>query len=57
MSRLTLVIVAAGLALVAVASFGAWYVERPTVLRVAVARDTDEHQLMTAIAGVMPVAT
>lgn len=53
MSRLTLVIVAAGLALVALASFGAWYVDRPTVLRVAVARDTDEHQLMTAIAGVM----
>ena len=53
MSRWTLVLVAAGLAVLALVSFGAWYLDRPTVLRIAVARDSDEHQLMTAIAGVM----
>jgi len=53
MSRLTLVLVAAGLAVLALVSFGAWYLDRPTVLRVAVARDSDEYQLMSAIAGVM----
>jgi hypothetical protein len=31
----------------------AWYFERPTVVRVTVARDTPDYQLMTAVAGVM----
>ena len=45
--------VAVVLALVAVVALSAWYFERPTVVRVTVARDTPDHQLMTAVAGVM----
>ena len=41
------------LALVAVVALSAWYFERPTVVRVTVARDTPDLQLMTAVAGVM----
>ena len=45
--------VAVVLALVAVGALSAWYFERPTVVRVTVARDTPDLQLMTAVAGVM----
>jgi TRAP transporter TAXI family solute receptor len=53
MNRTFLAVVAAGLALVALAALGAWYFDRPNVLRVAVARDSDEHHLMSAVATVM----
>ena len=53
MRRHLLALVAVVLALVAVVALSAWYFERPTVVRVTVARDTPDLQLMTAVAGVM----
>ena len=53
MRRYFLAVIAAVLALVAAIALSAWYFERPTVVRVTVARDTPDHQLMTAVAGVM----
>jgi TRAP transporter TAXI family solute receptor len=53
MRRYLLATVALALAIVAVVSLSVWYFERPVVVRVTVARDTPDHQLMTAVAAVM----
>ena len=53
MRRYFFATMAGGLAVVAVIAMAAWYFERPTVVRVTVARDTPDYQLMTAVAGVM----
>ena len=53
MRRYSLAVIAVVLALVAVVALSAWYFERPTVVRVTVARDTPDLQLMTAVAAVM----
>ena len=47
MRRYLFAAIAAVLALVAAVALSAWYFERPTVVRVAVARDTPDLQLMT----------
>ncbi len=53
MSRFLLAVVAACLGLVAIVALSAWYLERANLVRVAVARDSDDHQLMMAAASVM----
>ena len=53
MRRYLFAAIVAVLALVAAVALSAWYFERPTVVRVAVARDTPDLQLMTAVAAVM----
>ena len=53
MRRYVFAATAAALALVAVIAMSAWYFERPTVVRVTVARDTPDQQLVTAVAAVM----
>ena len=53
MRRLFFAAAAAGLALVAAGSMAAWYFERPTSVRVAVTRDTEDHQLMIAAAAII----
>ncbi len=52
MRRYVFASIAATLALVAVVALSAWYFARPTQVRVAVSRDTPDHQLITAAASV-----
>lgn len=56
MRRSLLTALACGLALAALAALGAYYVNRPTVLRVAVARDTDDHKLVFVMAHALSSA-
>lgn len=50
MRRMLLIALACGLGLAGVGALGAWYFNRPTLLRVAVARDTEDHKLVFAMA-------
>ncbi len=52
MRRYIFASIAAALALIAVVALSAWYFARPTQVRVAVTRDTPDHQLITAAAAV-----
>lgn len=50
MRRSSLLVIAGGLALAALLALGAWWYGRPVTLRVAVTQDTEDAQLVTAIA-------
>jgi hypothetical protein len=52
MRRMILAAAAGGLAVVAAISLTAYFYERPTIVRVAVARDSDDHHLLMAYAQV-----
>ncbi len=56
MRRLLLIVLACGLALAGAAALGAWYYNRPTLLKVAVARDTEDHKLVFAISHALSSA-
>ena len=53
MRRIFLGALAGGLALVAAAASGVYWYERPTILRVGVARDTEDQKVMVATAQIL----
>lgn len=53
MRRGVMGLMAGGMALVAIAGLAGWLYERPTSIKIAVARDTDEHRLIIAASQVM----
>src|SRR4051794_8699716 len=53
MRRIVLGAVAGGLAVIAVGTLAAYYVEKPSMVRIAVARDTEDFRLITAAQQVL----